>query len=370
MTQSPGVRQATVLIAGGGTGGHLMPALALAEELHRQAPNVEAVIVGADRGIEAALLPTRGCRFALLPAEPLYRHQWWRNLRWPILAWRLLRKTGDLLDREAPAAVIGTGGYASAPVVWLAARRGIPTAVQEQNAFPGLATRILSRRVGHVYLGVPEARAHLRVGRSTKVFDTGNPITPPDPGRRERARARFGLQDSRPVVLVTGGSQGAVAINEAMAGWLDHGGGKGVAILWGTGRRSYSHYARFHCPPAVHVLDFLDPMADGYAVADLVVGRGGMMTFAELCAWGLASILIPLPTSAADHQVQNARAMDHLGATRMLLQQDLTGERLGGEIQRLLTNREEREGIAKQAALRGKPGASREIVSHILTLFR
>ena len=370
MTGPAGARRTTVLIAGGGTGGHLMPALALADELHRRAEYVEAVIVGADRGIEAALLPARGCRFALLPAEPLYRRQWWRNFRWPVLAWRLLRRAGALLDREAPAAVIGTGGYASAPVVWLAARRGIPTAVQEQNAFPGLATRLLSGRVDHVYLGVPEARAHIRVGRTTQVFDTGNPITPPDPGRRERARSRFGLRDQRPVVLVTGGSQGALAINEAVAGWLDHGGGQGIAVVWATGRGSHSHYARFHRPPDVHVLDFLDPMADGYAVADLVVGRGGMMTFAELCAWGLASILIPLPTSAADHQVQNARGMDRIGATRMLLQEDLTQERLGNEIVRLLQNQEEREGMARRAATRGKPEASRDIVSHILTLFR
>ena len=120
----------------------------------------------------------------------------------------------------------------------------------------------------------------------------------------------------------------------------------------------------------MNVLDFLDPMADAYAVADLVVGRGGMMTFAELCAWGLPSILIPLPTSAADHQVQNARAMDRAGATRMLLQQHLSAERLGGEIRRLLENRQERESIAREARARGKPGASREIVSHILTLFR
>ena len=370
MNGPAGARRATVLIAGGGTGGHLMPALALADELHRQAPHIEAVLVGADRGIEASLLPARGRRFALLPAEPLYRRQWWRNLRWPVLAWRLLRRTGELLERESPAAVIGTGGYASAPVVWLAARRGIPTAVQEQNAVPGLATRLLSRRVHHVYLGVPEARAHIRVGQATQVFDTGNPITPPDRGRRERARARFGLRDQRPVVLVTGGSQGAVAINDAVAGWLDGGGGEGLVLVWATGRGSYPHYARFHHPPDVHVLDFLDPMADGYAVADLVVGRGGMMTFAELCAWGLASILIPLPTSAADHQVRNARAMDRIGATRVLLQEELTGERLGAEIQRLLTNREEREGIARRAASRGKPEASREIVSHILTLFR
>ena len=363
----PGV--STVLIAGGGTGGHLMPALALASEIRRQRPDLEPVLVGAVRGIESSLLPTRSFRYVLLPAEPLYRRQWWKNLRWPLVAGRLVRSVGALLDRERPVAVLGTGGYASAPVVYLAGRRGIPTAIQEQNAFPGLATRLLSARVRHAYLGAPEARSHLRFGRNVEVFDTGNPITPPDPSSAPAARRRFGLSDSRPVVLVTGGSQGAVALNEATAGWLDAGGASAFIVLWATGRGSYERFRNFHQAPQVQVFDFLDPIADGFAVADLVVGRAGMMTCAELCAWGLPSLLVPLPTAAADHQTHNARALEQAGAARVVLQRDLSPSRLGEEISRLLLQPGDRRTMAQAALARGRPGASADIVSHLLTLF-
>ncbi len=269
-----------------------------------------------------------------------------------------------------PLAVLGTGGYASAPVVWLAARRGIPTAIQEQNAFPGFATRRLAGRVRHVYLGLPEARARLTAGPQTAVFDTGNPITPPDPSARAAALARFGIPAGRPVVLVTGGSQGASAINEATAGWLAKGGGTGCIVLWTTGRGSYQRWAELNRPPEVQVFDFLDPMAAGYAVADLVVARAGMMTGAELCAWGLPSILIPLPTAAADHQTHNARALEGAGAARCLLQRDLTPNSLGAAVSELLGDPERRQAMAHAARQRGRPGASGEIVSRLLTLFR
>jgi len=358
----------TVLIAGGGTGGHLMPALALAAELRRRRPDLEPVLVGAVRGIEYSLLPTRDFRYVLLPAEPLYRRQWWKNWRWPLVAGRLARSVGQLLERERPVAVLGTGGYASAPVVYLAARRGIPTAIQEQNAYPGLATRLLSGRVRHVYLGTPEARAHLRLGRTTEVFDTGNPISPPDPTRAPAARRRFGLVGDRPVVFITGGSQGAVALNEATAGWIGLGGGAGITVLWATGRGSYERFREFHRAPDVQIFDFLDPIADAFAVADLVIGRAGMMTCAELCAWGLPSLLIPLPTAAADHQTANARALERSGASRILLQAELTPGSLGAEIAGLIADPRIRKRMAEAASARGRPAASADIVSHLLTL--
>ena len=141
---------------------------------------------------------------------------------------------------------------------------------------PGLASRWLSGRVRHVYLGLPEAARLLKFGKRTQVFDTGNPITPPAPQRRPAAMEKFGLDGTRPVVLVTGGSQGALAINRAVAGWLDAGERRPDAtLIWVTGRGSHEEFARYHRPPDVHVIDFLDPMADGYAVADLVVSRAG-----------------------------------------------------------------------------------------------
>jgi UDP-N-acetylglucosamine--N-acetylmuramyl-(pentapeptide) pyrophosphoryl-undecaprenol N-acetylglucosamine transferase len=368
MTRPPVAPRRVVLIAGGGTGGHLMPALAIAAALERAAPDLEPVLVGAVRGVEATLLPARDFRYVLLPSEPIYRRTWWKNARWPLLAGELIRRLDQLFRVERPAAVLGTGGYASAPVVWWGARRRIPTAIQEQNAYPGLATRWLSRRVRHVYLGLPEARRLLRFGRATEVFDTGNPITPPTPERRETALVELGLEGRRPVILVTGGSQGALALNRAVAGWLDRGGPEDADLLWVTGRATHADFIRYRRPPAVRVVDFLDPMADGYAVANLVVSRAGMITVAELCAWGLPSILVPLPTAAADHQTHNARVLAEAGASRLLPQPQLTPELLAQSVTELLRDRNAREAMAARAKARGKPHAAQEIVSRLLTL--
>jgi UDP-N-acetylglucosamine--N-acetylmuramyl-(pentapeptide) pyrophosphoryl-undecaprenol N-acetylglucosamine transferase len=358
----------TVIIAGGGTGGHLMPALAIAAALQEYAPHLEPVLVGASRGVEARILPTREYRYHLLPSEPIYRRTWWRNFRWPFVAGRLLRGVAQVFEQEQPVAVLGTGGYASGPVVWWAARHGIPTAVQEQNAYPGLATRWLSRRVRHVYLGLPEARRLLRFGRHTQVFDTGNPIVPPNPDQRRVALLKFGLDGRRPVVLVTGGSQGALALNRVVASWLDATPARDAALIWVTGRGSYHEFSRYHTPPHVHVVDFLDPMADAYAVSDLVVSRAGMVTVAELCAWGLPSVLVPLPTAAADHQTHNARVLADAGAAQLILQSDLTPDRLGNVVAGLLHDDGRRKQMATCALARGRPDSVREIVSKMLTL--
>ena len=269
---------------------------------------------------------------------------------------------------ERPVAVLGTGGYACAPAVWYASRRGIPTALQEQNVAPGLATRLLGRRVRHIYLGAPEARPRLTLGPETQVFDTGNPITPPDFSRREAAIRRFAVPPGQPVVLITGGSQGALAINQAVAGWLEQGGGHAVTVLWATGKGSHERFARFHRAPSVQVFDFLDPLADAYSVSDLVVGRAGMMTGAELCAWGLPSVLIPLPTAASDHQTTNAEALAEAGAAVVLPQRDLTPTTFGQVVDRLLADGSLRAQMAEAARRRGKPAAAAEIVSHLLTL--
>jgi UDP-N-acetylglucosamine--N-acetylmuramyl-(pentapeptide) pyrophosphoryl-undecaprenol N-acetylglucosamine transferase len=359
-----------VLIAGGGTGGHLMPALSVAAAVRELPGDLEPVLVGAERGVEARLLPTRGFRYHLLPAEPIYRRTWWKNVRWPFVMGALLQRLAALFHEEHPVAVLGTGGYASAPVVWWAARHDIPTAVQEQNAFPGLANRWLSSRVDEIYLGVPEAERFLRPGRRTRVLDTGNPITPPAPARAAEARARFGLAPGRTVLLVTGGSQGALALNRAVEAWVESGWPPEVDLLWVTGPGTYEQFRRHHRPPQVHVIPFLDPMADGYAVADLVVSRAGMITVAELCAWGLASVLVPLPTAAADHQTRNAETMANAGAAVLLRQAELTAARLQAEVWGLLREAGGRAAMAARARDRGRPGAAREIAERLAALAR
>ncbi|MFN0177341.1 MAG: UDP-N-acetylglucosamine--N-acetylmuramyl-(pentapeptide) pyrophosphoryl-undecaprenol N-acetylglucosamine transferase [Gemmatimonadales bacterium] len=364
-------RPVRLLIAGGGTGGHLMPALAIADAVRALGTGWQVSLVGAERGVEATLLPRRDFPYTLLPFEPIYRRQWWKNLRWPVLAVRIWRETARLLDRERPDLVLGTGGYASGPVVWLAARRRVRTAILEQDAFPGLVTRWLAGRVDHLYLGAPEAERHLRPGRTTRVIVTGSPIAVPTPERRAQAAVRLGLVPGRPVVLIMGGSQGSLAINELVASWLARDGDRlaeRVHLIWASGRGTWERFQRWHRPPAVHVVDFLDPVADGYAVADLVVGRAGMMTLAEVCAWGIPSVLIPLPTAAADHQSKNAAAAAADGAAVHLPQAGLDVARFAEVVLGTVENQATLAALRSAAIRRGKPAALATIVDHLRAL--
>lgn len=353
----------TVLIAGGGTGGHLIPALVIAEAIQKRYPDWRVILAGAKRGLEARLLPERQFAFYLLPVEPIYRRQWWKNIRWPLLGVKLVREVQRLLDTVRPRVVIGTGGYASGPVVWLAARRGIPTAMLELNAYPGLAVRRLSRKLNDIWLGSPEARSLLRPGSHTRIVDTGTPIAPTDSSIRPGAVVRFGVDGSKPVVLVVGGSQGALPINRAVASWVENGAAAPYQVLWVTGRGSYSDFRGYHRPPGVQVFDFLDPLAPAYAVADLALTRAGMMTIAELSAWGIPSILIPLPTAAADHQTANARAMEEAGASRLLPQSELSGQRIDRLVRELFGQPELLDSMRKSARKRARPDALESILT-------
>ena len=357
-----------VLLAGGGTGGHLMPALALAQALSDVGRDIEPVLVGAVRGIEAQVLPRYPFRHRLLPIEPIYRRTWWKNVRWLLIAGRVWRAVGRVLDEERPAIVIGTGGYAAGPVVWRAQRAGLPTVLVEENAFPGLTTRWLARRARQIHLGFPEAGARLRPGPATKVFALGNPVRPPAPGARATALAELGLSDARPTLLVFGGSQGARAINYAVAGALERRLLDGVNVLWGTGMEHADALARYAAPGRVVIRGFFDPMTIPYRAADVVLARAGAMTVAELCAWGKPSILVPLPTAAADHQAHNARALAEAGAAIYLPEQDLTAYSLANQVGQLLADRPRLESVAARARARGNPTAARDIVSKILTV--
>ncbi len=355
----------TVLIAGGGTGGHLMPALAIGTAIGVAHPEWRCVYVGAVRGVEAQLLPARGLPHRLLPLEPIYRQQWWKNLRWPFRVRRIIRAVDAVLDGERPDVVVGTGGYASGPVVWRAAQRGMPTGIIDLDVRPGIATRWLARRVRAIWVATPEAIAALPAAAQARAVVTGAPIVPPDRSRREAAMAHFGLRADRPVVVVMCGSQGALAVNRLVAGWLGAGGGRDLQLIWSTGRGSHQEFAELHDPPRVQVVPFIDPMADAWAVADLAVTRGGMMTISELCAWGIPAILIPLPTSAADHQTHNAAAMEQAGAGIILRQAGLTGAELGEAIAGALADPPRRQAMAAAALRRAKPDAAVEIVRQV-----
>lgn len=362
-----------VLIAGGGTGGHLMPALAIADALSTERTDLEPVLVGAQRGVDASLLPARKYRYHLLPAEPIYRRRWWKNIKWPLIALRLLKQSRALLDAERPALVLGTGGYASGPVLLAAVLRRIPIALQEQNAMPGLTTRLLARYARQIHLGFPEAARYLKHPPSTEVLAYGNPIRPPpsedaDHADKVKARANLSITSRQSVVFVMGGSQGARRINQVLSEALDANAFEGTVILWSTGPQMWEEYSRHDQPPQTQVKPFWDPISDAYAAADIVVARAGAITTAELCSWGLPSILIPLPSATADHQTQNALALERAGSAIHLPESDLTPELLVERVRRILESEVELDRMGGAACRRGRPEAAKMIAEKLLSL--
>ena len=344
-----------------------MPALALARVAADQGHDV--VLVGAARGIEARILPNHPFRFHLLPIEPIYRRQWWRNFLLPVMWVRATRGADRVLRDEHPDIVVGTGGYAAGPVVLRAQRMGIPTVLQEQNAFPGLTTRWLARGARQVHLGFPEARARLSPGPLTKVFEFGNPITPP-PARvdAQAARAELGLTARERTVFVFGGSQGARPINEAVAGAIRSGSLGNWNLLWGTGSAQEARYAPLAVPGRIVIRGFFDPIATAYAAADLVVARAGAMTISELCAWGKPSVLVPLPSAAADHQTSNARALADAGASFLLRERELTPDTFLLTVGTFVADQRKLAELGAAAQKRGHPNAARMIIGKVLEL--
>ncbi len=360
----------TVLFTGGGTGGHLMPALAIAEQMTRLDPTIRPFFIGARRGLEASVLPHRPWPYELLPLEPIWRRRWWRNARLPFALLASLRAIRRILGEHKPALVVGTGGYVAGPVVWAAMNRGVPAVLLEVNAYPGIATRWLSKRARQVHLGFPEARQRLRFGPHTEVFDSGNPIPPPPSPKpaKSDAKQKLGFAPERPLVFVTGGSQGALAINLAVAGALEAGKLPGDAsLLWQCGQGSFERFARFRETVRVEVEAFIDPVSDAYAAADLVVARSGG-TVASLAAWGLPAILIPLPSAAAGHQLSNARAAAEAGAAIVLEQSKLTPQSLAETVNSLLKDPAGMAHLAVGAARRARPNAATEIATRALQI--
>lgn len=358
----------TVLFAGGGTGGHLFPALAIGRAIRTLDPQIRQLYAGSNRGVEATVLPSRGVPHRLFPFEPLHRRKWWRNARWPGLALRLIGEIDAWLDEVTPQLVIGTGGYVSAPVIWRASRRGIATAILELDARPGLATRLVAARVNEIWLATDAARSDLPARLRGKAILTGAPILSPDIERRSAARARFGSVPGCPTLIVTGGSQGSLALNRAVAEWLTSGGGDRLQLIWATGHRTHAEFNHFHSPPFRHVVDFLDPMADAWAVADLALTRAGRMTIAELMAWGIPAILVPLPSAAGDHQTRNALAAGQAGCAIHLPERELSGRRLAAEVAAIFGEPSRHQAMRAAALRAALPDAAVSLAHRALAL--
>ncbi len=359
-----------VLFAGGGTGGHLYPGLAIARAMQRLNPDIRPFFIGALRGIERSVLPGTEFPHELLDLHPLYRSRPWENwktLRGGVTSWLRL---GHIVGEERPRCVVGTGGYASGVALAYAAMHGIPFAIQEQNSYPGLTTRFFSRYARQVHNGFPEAARHLSPRKRTTVFDSGNPIEPPpDPlPDKTTARSAWGFPPSGGLVmLVYGGSQGSRAINDVVAEWVRRGVPEQVHVIWATGQGTHSDYAALETD-RVRIRAYLSPVSEAYAAADFALSRGGAIATAELCAWGIPPIVVPLPTAAADHQTANARALAAAGAAELIPQRALDVASLDTSVRALVNDPELLRQRSVAVLRRARPHAAEEIARRILDL--
>jgi UDP-N-acetylglucosamine--N-acetylmuramyl-(pentapeptide) pyrophosphoryl-undecaprenol N-acetylglucosamine transferase len=358
-----------VVFTGGGTGGHLYPALAIARALVRQRPELETLFIGAERGIERKVLPGTEFRHVLLDLHPLYRSApWksWRTVRGLVGSWSRLRES---LGSTRPALVVATGGYASSATLAWCVTNKVPFVLQEQNSVPGQTNKLFSRWAREVYLGYPEAAIQLAGGAMARAVHTGNPVEPPPDPRpsREMARTALGIPTKARVLLAFGGSQGSAALNSRVDAWIATGIPDGLHIIWATGPAHFQRYAH-RASDRVIVRDYLSPLAAAYAATDLALTRAGAMTTAELCAWGIPALLVPLPTAAADHQTANARALAEAGAARWIPESEATAARLDAEVRKLLEDDQAIRTLAQGATARARIGAANDIATRIVKL--
>jgi len=346
-----------VIIAGGGTGGHLFPGIAVAEELVARGHTVR--FVGTARGIEAKVCPRDGWPLDLIDVAGLKGGGVMGLVKGLLRVPRALFRSRKILRREKPDLVIGVGGYASGPMVLAAALSGIPTAILEQNSVPGITNRMLGRVVRRVFGSFSAAQ---RFFPPKKYVLVGNPV-------RKRVRAGLSSVGTTPTergLLIVGGSQGARKVNELVAGAMERLQSQGNAprILHQTGEADLAaitkRYADAHIPGQARA--FIDDMASAYRGARLAVTRAGASTLAELTALGVPAILIPLPSAADDHQTVNARELAEAGAAVLAAQADTTPESLAALIAGLLADEPRLEQMAARARSLAKPDAHRIIV--------
>ena len=367
-----------VILSGGGTGGHIYPALTIGREIVKMAAGCEILFVGTRQGLEADIIPQEGFPFAMIEAKGLERRLSWNNVRTLGATIGSVWHSMRIIRRFKPHLVVGTGGYVCGPVLLAASLLGVPTLIQEQNVIPGVTNKILSRFVGKIAVGYEEAQNYFPAASRKKIIATGNPVRPDILAAvREEGLAALGLDPGKLTLLVVGGSRGAQSINRAMlkvhqffAGSLQ------LQILHVTGKNEYNSTIEavensgvdLASAGNIHIKPYLYNMPQALSVADLAVFRSGAVGLAELAVRGIPAILIPYPHAAENHQEYNARAVERRGAAQVILDRDLTGEGLCAAIVALGENREKLKEMALASQKLGCPEAARNIAGLALAL--
>ena len=366
-----------IVLTGGGTGGHLFPALALAEEFKARDKDCEILFIGSDAGIEKDVVPKYGYALELMDIEGLKGKGLYNKVSAGLKAAKAVFAAKKILKPFRPDGVIGTGGYSSGPVVLAARLLGIKTAILEQNTMPGLTNRLLGRLVDRIYVAFEQSKKKFPGGR---VILAGNPV------RKEileianckhvPASIKQGLQiaNCKFTILIYGGSQGAKAINTAFLDALEYLADirDSIRIIHQTGDADYITVKETYERKGIKadVYRFIDDMAEAYSQADMVICRAGATSIAEITVLGIASILIPYPFAANNHQEINARCLSDKGAAIMMRQGEIIGDALAVLIERFYENPDELKKIRENAKALGRPNAAKEIAESLTRLIR
>lgn len=309
-----------VIISGGGTGGHIFPAVSIANALRRRYPGVDILFVGAENRMEMQRVPQAGYNIVGLPVAGFDRKRVWRNFSVLAKLFRSMRKARKVIDSFQPQVAIGVGGYASGPTLKQAQKKGIPTLLQEQNGYAGVTNKMLGRKAGAICVAYDGMD---RFFPADKIIMTGNPVRAAlleNTQTRAEAKKALGFDPDKPLVLVVGGSLGAQTLNSAMALGLDELEAAGVQLLWQTGAAyaSSPEVEKARGRKGIKAMPFISDMAQAYKAADLVVSRAGAGTISELQLLGKATILVPSPNVAENHQYKNARALSDRNAAELI----------------------------------------------------
>lgn len=358
------------MVSGGGTGGHIFPALSIANELKSRFPGCEIEFVGAEGRMEMERVPKEGYVIHGLPIVGLNRQSMAANLKFPVKLIRSIAYCRKLLKQFKPDVVIGTGGFASGPLLYVAQLMGIPTVIQEQNSYAG----ITNKRLGAKAKAVCVAYDHMdSFFPKEKVHLTGNPIRPAivnSHASREESLTHFGLDSSTPTLLVLGGSLGARRINEAVEGLIPWSKEKGIQILWQCGKLYYDRLKRdLGEQPGILLHAFISEMDKAYAAADVIISRAGAGTISELAVVGKPTVLIPSPNVAEDHQTKNALSLVEKKAA-LLIRESEIDSRLQADLDRLMTDEPRKKELSDNLKKLAIPDATERIVNLIEPLIK
>ena len=358
-----------IVIGGGGTGGHVFPAIAIANELKKRDKDIQILFVGARGRIEMTRVPESGYEIRGLPVYGFKRKLTFENIKVLIGLVKSMQLAKKIIKEFKPDVAVGVGGYASGPVLRIAGRRGIPTLLQEQNSYAGITNKILAKKASKICVAYDHMEKYFP---AEKIILTGNPVRSfalSEDIKRE-AKTHFSIHSDNPVLLILGGSLGARSINNCLKNGLDRLGNENIEIIWQTGKIYYDEMKAAwenNKYENIKVLDFISRMDLAYNIGNVIISRAGASTISEICILGKPTILVPSPNVAEDHQTKNAMALVNKEAAKMVADKDQE-KNLITEALELLKDKKEQQKISVNCKKMALPNAAHDIVNEILKL--